>query len=299
MNMTTTTPVSSRNGTFAGLPVLGVGLGYRDAYRAEVLMAEGDDKVDFLEIIADHYLDATPFKARELDRLAERYTLIPHGLNLSLGSAEGLDPAYRDQLIGLVNRLDPPWWSEHIAFTKAGGREIGHLAPVPFSEEALDVLVRNIEEVKRLTSVPLILENITRPFDFPGSTIDEADFLAELVVRTGCGLLLDVTNLHTNAVNLGGDAAALIDRLPADAVVQLHFVGGHWEGDQLIDSHSAGTPEEVWDLLDRVLARSTIKGMILERDEHLPPYSELTRELQRARELGRRHGRWNSPTPRG
>lgn len=296
--MNTIAHMPKRNPTLAGLPVLGVGLGYRDAYKPEVMLAEGDDKVDFLEIIADHYLDASPWKARELEMLAERYTLIPHGLNLSLGSAEGLDAEYRDALIGLVNRLNPPWWSEHIAFTKAGGREIGHLAPVPFSDEALEVLVRNIEDVKARTDVPLILENITRPFDFPGSTIDEADFLAELVDRTGCGLLLDVTNLYTNAVNLGGDAAGLIDRLPLDAVVQLHFVGGHWDGDQLIDSHSSGTPEEVWGLLDRVLARSTIKGMILERDEHLPPYSELVTELQRARELGRRHGRWNSPTPR-
>ena len=107
------------------------GSGSANRYRADLLLDGGG--VDFLEVIADHYLDAPPEKLRELDLLAERYTLIPHGLNLSLGSAEGLDPAYRDQLLGLVRRIEPPWWSEHVAFTRAGGVEIGHLAPLPFT----------------------------------------------------------------------------------------------------------------------------------------------------------------------
>ena len=273
----------------ATLPLLGAGLGFREPYRADVLL-DGDD-VDFLEIIADHYLDAPPEKLRELDLLAERYTLIPHGLNLSLGTAEGLDPGYRDQLLDLVRRLDPPWWSEHIAFTRAGGVEIGHLAPLPFSREALDVLATNIAEVQELTEIPLILENITYSFAFPGSELDEADFLAELVERTGCGLLLDVANLHINAVNHHFDPYAFLDRLPLDSVVQLHFVGGHCEGEVLVDSHSAPTPPEVWALLDHVLARAPVKGVILERDENLPPFTTLLEEVRRVRDVWGRHGR--------
>ena len=242
----------------ATLPFLGAGLGFREPYRAEVLL--NGDRVDFLEVIADHYLDAPSEKLRELDLLAERYTLIPHGLDLSLGTAEGLDPGYRDQLLDLVHRLDPPWWSEHIAFTKAGGVEIGHLAPVPFSRAALDVLAANIAEVQGLTAIPLILENITYPFAFPGSELDEADFLAELVERTGCGLLLDVANLHINAVNHHFDPYAFLDRLPLESVVQLHFAGGHREEEILVDSHSAATPPEVWALLDQILRAPRSKG---------------------------------------
>jgi uncharacterized protein (UPF0276 family) len=273
----------------ASLPLLGAGLGFREPYRADVLL--GGDGVDFLEVIADHYLDAPPEKLRELDLLAERYTLIPHGLDLSLGSAEGLDPGYRDPLLDLIRRLGPPWWSEHIAFTRAGGVEIGHLAPLPFSREALDVLATNIAEVQERTEIPLILENITYPFALPGSDLVEADFLAELVERTGCGLLLDVANLHINAVNHRFDPYAFLERLPLESVVQLHFVGGHQEGELLVDSHSAPAPPEVWALLDHILARAPVKGVILERDENLPPFPTLLEEIQRVRELWRRHHR--------
>ena len=124
------------------LPALGVGLGFREPFRSDVLFHR--DRIDFLEIIADHYLDAPAGKLQELEMLADHFTLIPHGLSLSLGSAEGLDPGYRDQMVNLVRRIDPPWWSEHIAFTRAGGIELGHLAPVPFSREAIDVLAANI-----------------------------------------------------------------------------------------------------------------------------------------------------------
>src|SRR5580658_5466974 len=117
------------------LPRLGVGLGFREPFRADLFLHRPE--VDFLEITADHYFYVSAEKQAELDLLAAHFTLIPHGLNLSLGSAEGLDDAYFDQFASLIERLNPPWWSEHIAFTRAGGVEIGHLAPVPFNREAL------------------------------------------------------------------------------------------------------------------------------------------------------------------
>ena len=164
-------------------------------------------------------------------------------------------------------------------------------APLPFSREALDVLAANIAEVQGLIEIPLILENITYPFTFPGSDLVEADFLAALVERTGCGLLLDVANLHINAVNHGFDPYAFLDRLPLESVVQLHFVGGHREGEFLVDSHSAPTPPEVWALLDHVLARAPVKGVILERDEDLPPFPTLLEEVRRVRDVWGRHRR--------
>ena len=154
------------------------------------------------------------------------------------------------------------------------------------------MLCANIAEVRRRIDVPLILENITYAVALPGAEMDEAEFLAELLDRTGCGLLLDVTNLHTNAINHGFDPIAFLDRLPLDRVVQLHFAGGHWHDGVLVDSHSRPTPPEVWALLEEVLARAPVKGIILERDEDLPPFGELLDELDRARAIGRRHGRW-------
>jgi uncharacterized protein (UPF0276 family) len=272
------------------LPPLGVGIGFREPFRADLFRQQA--AVDFLEITADHYLDAAPAKERELDLLAAHFPLIPHALDLSLGSAEGLDPTYLRQLAALVRRLDPPWWSEHVALTRAGGIEIGHLTPLPFTREALDALCRNVAAAQAAIDAPLILENVAYLMPLPGAEMTEADFLAELVERTDCGLLLDVTNLHANAANHGYDAAAYLDRLPLERVVQLHFVGGHWERDVLIDSHSRPTPPDVWALLDAVLARAPVKGAVLERDENLPPFAELAGELEQARALGRSHGRW-------
>ena len=272
------------------LPTLGVGLGFREPFRSDLFLHQHD--VDFLEITADHYLDVPSQKMQELELLARHFTLIPHGLNLSLGSAEGLDTSYARKYADLVQRLNPPWWSEHIAFTRVGGVDIGHLSPLPFTHEAVEVLCRNIIEMRRYVDVPLILENITYLVEMPGAEMNEAQFLTELLERTDCGLLLDVTNLYTNAVNHGHDLSIVLEQLPLERVVQLHFAGGYWHDDVLIDSHSQQTPSEVWDLMDEVVARAPVKGIILERDENLPPFGELLEELGRARQIGKRHGRW-------
>ncbi|MFN3648411.1 MAG: DUF692 domain-containing protein [Armatimonadota bacterium] len=273
------------------LPVLGVGLGFREPFRAELFRNRG--KVDFLEITAEHYLDVPAWKDEELALLTDHFPLIPHGLGLSLGSAEGLDPAHLERLARLVNRLRPPWWSEHLAFTRAGGVEIGHLAPLPFTEEAVEAVCRNVELARSRIDAPLILENITYALELPGAEMTEAQFIRAVLERTGCGLLLDVTNLYVNGVNHRRDPYALLHALPLERVVQLHFVGVSRRGGLLVDDHAAPTPPEVWELLEEVLRRAPVKGVILERDARLPALSELLPELERARELGRRHGRWD------
>ncbi len=192
----------------------------------------------------------------------------------------------------LVERLNPPWWSEHIAYTRAGGVSIGHLAPLAWTEEAVDVVARNVDRVRRRISTPLILENITSPVVVPGAEMDEVEFVTAVLDRTGCGLLCDVTNLYINAVNHGHDLDDILDRWPWDRVVQLHFAGGHWHDRSLIDSHAHPIPPEVWNVLEAAVARASVRGIILERDENLPPFAELLGDLERVRTIGRRHGRW-------
>jgi uncharacterized protein len=272
------------------LPALGVGLGFREPFLAELFRRR--DGVDFLEVTADHYFGAPEEKRAELDLLADHFPIIPHGLDLSLGGAEGIDEDYLDAMADLVARLDPPWWSEHIAYTRAGGVPIGHLAPLPWTREAVEVVARNVERVRGRIPTPLILENITAPVIVPGAEMDEAEFVAAVLERTGCGLLCDVTNLYTNAVNHGLDLDRVLDRWPWDRVVQLHFAGGHWHDGSLVDSHGHPTPPEVWRVLDEAVMRAPVRGIILERDENLPPLAELLDELDRARAIGRRHGRW-------
>lgn len=275
--------LSSGHGWIRELPVLGAGIGFREPFRGQLFLNQS--KVDFLEITADHFFDTTTAKELELELLAEHFVLIPHGLNLSLGSAEGLDQGYVGKFSRLVNRLQPPWWSEHIAFTRAGGLEIGHLTPMPFTRAAIRSLCRNIAEVRDRIGPRLILENITFNVTMPDAEMNEAQFLSEVIGRTGCGLLLDVTNLHANSVNHRYDPIEFLDAIPMEKVVQLHFVGGHEVGGRMIDSHSEPTPPEVWQLLEEVVKRAPVKGVILERDDNLPPFGELAGEVGRAREI--------------
>jgi hypothetical protein len=275
---------------FDSILKFGVGIGFREPFRAGLFLNK--DRVDFLEITADHYLDATKEKERELELLKNNFTLIPHALNLSLGSAEGIDETYLEKLACLIERVNPHYWSEHICFTKAGGIQIGHLAPLPFTNEAIDALSRNIEKVKKRIAVPLILENITYMMKFPFGEMDEAEFISQVITRNDCGLLLDVTNLYINSINHDYDWREFLNHLPLERVVQLHFVGGHKHKELLIDSHSHSTPNEVWSVFEEVVKRSPVKGAILERDENIPAFEELIDELETAREIGKRFARW-------
>ena len=272
------------------LPVLGVGLGFREPFRTELF--RNRDRVDFLEITADHYFDGPHEKHAELELLADHFPIIPHGLDLSLGSAEGIDDDYLAALADIVDELDPPWWSEHIAFTRAGGVSIGHLAPLPWTREAIAVVARNVEKVRRRIRAPLILENVTASMIVPGMEMDEVEFIRAVLEQTGCGLLCDVTNLYTNVVNHGLNLEDVLDRWPWDRVVQLHFAGGHWQDGSLIDSHAHSAPPEVWAVLEYAVGRAPVRGIILERDENIPPFADLLAELEQARTIGRRHGRW-------
>lgn len=265
------------------LPKLGVGMGFRDFYRAETFLHRTE--IDFLEITADHYLDATGKKLDELDLLVENFALIPHGLNLSLGSSEGIDEKYLEKLARLIEKTNPAWWSEHVCFTRAGGVEIGHLAPLPFTAEAVETLVRNVEKVKSVIKTPLILENITYNIRFPSSEFDEPGFIKTIIKETDCSLLLDVTNLYINSKNHNYDWRAFLDRLPAERIVQLHFVGSHRHGERLIDAHANRTENEIWEVFAEVCRRAPVKGAILERDENFPPFGEILEELKTARSL--------------
>ncbi len=275
----------------ANLPRLGAGLSYRRPFRNELLQKQSE--VDFIEIIGDLYLDAPPEKADELAGLAEHFTIVPHFTDLSLGSAEGLDERYLENIALLIKRLNPPWWSEHIGFTKAGGVNLGHPAPLPFSREAIEVMKRNVITARRVIATPLILENVCSPLVWPGAEMDEPAFITEVLVQGGCGLLLDVTNLYTNATNHGGDPAAFLEKLPLDRVVQVHFSGGHESKGRLVDSHAQPVPEGVWKLLDMATARAPVRCICLERDDNLPPLAEMLWEIERARAIGRQHRRWN------
>jgi uncharacterized protein (UPF0276 family) len=261
---------------------LGVGLGLRDEL-APALLAHRD-RVDFVEIIGEHFFEATREGRRRLSVIADRFPVVVHTIGLSLGSEAPPPARYVDALARLVADTSAAWFGDHLCYTRAGGVDVGHLAPLPRTEEAIGALARNVAVVRERVAGTMLVENVAYLVDPPGSEMDDAEFTARALEATGCDLLLDLTNLHANATNHGFDPYAWLDRVPLDRVVQVHVTGGHWRHGRLVDSHSAATPDDVWKLLEHVAARTRVRAVLLERDERIPPIGELLDELDRARE---------------
>jgi uncharacterized protein len=255
---------------------LGVGIGWRPPIAHVVAGLEG---LRFVEVVAESMhggADVPP----ALDVLRERgVTVIPHGLRLSLGGAERPDPERLRQLAGCARRLGSPLVSEHVAFVRAGGTEAGHLLPVPRTREALDVLVDNVRAAQGVLPVPLALENIAALLDWPEAELTEAQFLAELLDRTGALLLLDLANLYANARNGGYDPVAVLDCLPLDRIAYVHVAGGVERGGLYHDTHAHPVPAAVLDLVSELCRRRRPPGVLLERDDDYPPPADLIAEL--------------------
>ncbi|WP_084515210.1 DUF692 domain-containing protein [Nocardia acidivorans] len=203
---------------------------------------------------------------------------VPHGISLSLGGAEAVDPARVTHLAECARALGSPVVSEHIAFVRADGVEAGHLLPVPRTREALDALARNISRTRAELEVPLAVENIAALFEWPDAEFSEAEFLQELVERTGVYLLIDIANLYANARNRSRDPLTELLRLPTERLAYCHVAGGHEVGGRYHDTHSHPVPAEVLALVTEFTADRPVP-LMLERDGNYPPATELAAEL--------------------
>ncbi|HSG38102.1 MAG TPA: DUF692 family protein, partial [Thermoanaerobaculia bacterium] len=184
------------------LPFLGAGVSYRPAWRWEVIRHR--EELGAIEFIPDDV--AGPAGLRELLLLRDAVPVLLHGIGLSLGSAEGLDPERLAHVARVAEAVQPPWFSEHIAFTRAGGVEIGHLMPLPFNREAVATVARNVAELKRtLPGLPVLLENIAYTFTLPAAEMTEPEFVRAVLEESDSYLLLDLENVHANSLNHGYD----------------------------------------------------------------------------------------------
>ncbi len=256
-------------------PRLGLGIGWRPEID---LTVEGLPGVEFVEVVAEN---VRPGRLPDsLLALRERgLPVVPHGVSLSLGGADRPDPVRLAHLASCAVALGSPLVSEHVAFVRAGGLDAGHLLPVPRTRAALDVLVENVQLAQAALPVPLALENVAALLAWPHEELTEGRFLAELVDRTGVGLVLDVANLYANRVNLGLDPLATLDELPLDAIAYVHVAGGVLHDGLWHDSHLHPVPPAVLGLLAELCARTTLPGVMLERDGAYPSDAELAGEL--------------------
>lgn len=253
----------------------GVGIGWRPEICGIIDRLDG---LRFCEVIAE----SLPVRRRGVGVPDELRSLgvpvVPHGISLSLGGADGVEQHRIDHLARCADALGAPLVSEHVAFVRAGGLDAGHLLPVPRSAEALNVLVRNVRRTQECLPVPLAVENIAALFDWPDDDYSEGEFLAELVERTGVYLLLDIANVYANARNRGRHAGEELRRLPLERVAYCHVAGGSERGGTYHDTHTDPVPGEVLDLV-RQWASGGAPAMMLERDGNYPPARELFAEL--------------------
>lgn len=270
------------------IPALGVGIGWRHDIGEEILANR--EHIDFVEIISEHYLNVTPEKLASISTLAAKVPVIPHGIDLSIGTDMPVEEEYLDGLATLVNLVDAPWYSDHLCFTRVPGYSIGQLTPLQFTDEAVETVVRKTKHVTARIPRPFALENITYYFKIPNGQMTEAEFITRVLEGADIGLLLDVTNVYMNASNHGHDPYKFLRSIPLERVVQLHLAGGIQKEGKWVDSHSQPVHEEVFELTDFIVAHAPVKGVLLERDENFPSsFHELTDELARMRAIFRKH----------
>jgi uncharacterized protein (UPF0276 family) len=256
--------------------VYGVGIGWRPEIAGFVAALPG---LRFAEVVAESVHEHGDLPDGLPALLDRGVTVIPHGVRLSLGGADPVEPHRVTHLAAVAERLSAPLVSEHIAFVRAGGVEAGHLLPIPRTWEAVDAVVANVARTTAELSVPLALEPIATLFDWPDAELSEADFLTEILDRTGARLLLDIANVYANARNRGEDPLDLLDKLPLDRVAYVHVAGGAEHQGLYHDTHTDAVPQAVLDLVAELCARHRPPALMLERDGDYPPAADLRTEL--------------------
>jgi uncharacterized protein len=277
-------PPSAVSSHRLGLPNLGDGVGLRSVHFRHLMQTPPHDwGVDWFEIISENFLDNRGYAEHVLNVVAANRPLVMHGVSLSIGSASPLQWDYLRKLRALTERIGPVWVSDHLCWTGINGMNTHDLLPMPLTQESFVWVRDRVRAVQDFLGRPLVLENPSTYLQFRASTMPEWEFLGILAEDTGCGLLLDVNNVHVSATNHGFDAAAYIDHLPPDHVVQVHVAGFSDCGTHLIDTHDHPVAAEVWRLYRRAQRRTAGVATLLEWDARIPSFSELLCELQKAR----------------
>ncbi|NME81487.1 DUF692 domain-containing protein [Rhodococcus sp. 105337] len=262
---------------------LAVGTGFRK--EAQSAIRRSLHEFDVLEVTVDHYLHGTPRVRERILAIADELPVVVHGVGLSVGTAVLPDKAYLDAVADFVERVQAPWYSEHLAFTGVPGRDLAQLIPLPRTRESLDVLAENLAVVRAHVQVPIVLENITYYFTWPQDEYDEVTFLVRALQESGAFLLLDLENLRINASNHGFNPVAFINALPPGIVRAVHVAGGMREGLVHIDSHNRPVSSNVLQLLARTLLRQMPDTIIVERDDALDAFDEVVADCQHVRSV--------------
>lgn len=264
------------------------GVGLKPAHYRTILQSHPD--VGFFEVHAENYMGAGGPPHRYLTAIRERYPLSLHGVGLSIGADHPLDRDHLQRLAALNRRYEPALFSEHLAWSSHGTAFLNDLLPLPYTAETLRCVCEHIDEVQESLGKQMLLENPSTYLTFTESTYGEVDFIAEVVRRTGCALLLDVNNLYVACTNQEWDPVRYLEEFPLAQVRELHLAGHAADADDsgrplLIDSHDRPVCQIVWDLYARAIARLGPTPTLIEWDWKLPSWAELEAEAGRAQAI--------------
>jgi uncharacterized protein len=244
--------------------------------------------MDWFEVISENFLVAGGRPIENLEKLLAAYPsrVVPHGVSLAIGSVEPLDSAYLAKLASLLDRIKPPWFSDHLCWGRGPGVHIHDLLPMPYTKEAIDLIVERVKRVQGMLARPFVLENVSSYMTYKDSAMTEWDFVAEIAERADCGILLDCNNIYVSARNHGFDPKKYVEAIPPDRVTQIHLAGHTDKGSYILDTHSDHVKDEVWSLYARAIQRcGTGISTLIEWDDAIPEWDVLSAEAQKARTL--------------
>ena len=264
------------------------GIGLKAEHVQDIL--ESLPALGFLEVHAENYMGAGGAPHVFLARLRERYPLSIHGVGLSIGGEERLSETHLDRLAQVLARYEPQSFSEHLAWSTHDSAYLNDLLPVAYDAATLQRVARHIDVVQERLGCRMLLENPSTYVAFSSSTWDEVAFLAEVVRRTGCGLLLDVNNVQVTCTNHNRDPLAYLDAFPVEAVGEVHLAGYAEQTDSLgarllIDAHGSPVADDVWSLFRHALKRMGPRPTLIEWDNDVPALPALLSEVEKAEAL--------------
>ncbi len=265
-----------------GFANLGFGVGLRHTHVDYIL--DHHPNVDWFEIISENYMDSRGRSRHVLDRIAERYPVVMHGVSLSIGSTHPLDMPYLKQLKRLADDIGAVWVSDHLCWTRVLGCNTHDLLPLPLTKDALTHVVERIRIVQDVLERPLVLENPSTYVTFAADTMPEWAFISRMAEATDCLLLLDVNNVYVSSYNHGFDPVEYVQSVPHERVVQIHLAGHTHCQTHLIDTHDGRVAEPVWRLYQLAYQLTGGVSTLLEWDAHVPPFPDLHAEVLKAKQ---------------
>jgi len=264
-------------------PYLGYGLGLRKEHYETVLTEQ--PAIDWFEILSENYMVDGGKPLYYLDRIRELYPMVMHGVSMSIGSTESLNIDYLKKLKTLIHRVEPAWFSDHLCWTGINGVNLHDLMPLPYTEEAIKHVATRISQVQDFIGRQMLIENVSSYVSYCDSQISEWEFLTAIAERADCFILLDINNIYVSAYNHNFNAEDYLAAIPAERVYQFHLAGHIHEKNLIIDTHDQPIADPVFELYEKALRYFGRVSTMIERDDNIPPLSELMTELDQVKNI--------------